>query len=73
MPALNPRLSVLTREEADVVPDLRDGDVGDNLRHLRVESEGLKYVAHTCDGGLGDGQNWPRGKHIDAPGGWKYE
>ena len=45
MPTLDTGFAVLAREEADVVPDLGEGDVGYNLRNLRVESEGGEYVA----------------------------
>ena len=45
MATLDTGFAVLAREEADVVPDLGEGDVGYNLRNLRVESEGGEYVA----------------------------
>lgn len=72
MPAHDPRLAVLTREEADVVPDLRERDVGYNLRNFRAESETGEYVAHACYGRLWNGKWFPR-EHIYAPSGWEYK
>ncbi len=46
MPTLNPRPAILAREEADVVPDLGERDVGYDPRNLRVESESGEYFAH---------------------------
>ena len=75
MPTHDPRLAVLTREEANVVPDLGKRDVAYNLRDIRVESESGEYLAHACYGWLWNGKEgeWFRGKHIYAPRGWKYE
>lgn len=75
MPTLEPRLAVLAREEADVVPGLGERDVGYNLRDLRVESESGEYVAHACYGRFWDGKEgeWLRGEHIYAPRGRKYQ
>ncbi len=56
MPTLDPGLAVLAREEADVVLDLREGNVGYDLRNLRVESEGGEYVAQACYGRLWNGE-----------------
>jgi hypothetical protein len=75
VPTLDPGLAVLAREEADVVPDLGERDVGYNLRNLRVESEGGEYVAHACYGRVGNGKEggWFRGEYIYAPSGREYE
>jgi len=75
MPTLYPGFAVLAREEADVVPDLGEGDVGYNFRNLRVESEGGEYVAYACYGRPWNGKvgGWYRGEHIYAPRGWDYE
>jgi|ERR1700679_2545330 hypothetical protein len=75
MPTLDPGFAVLAREEADVVPDLGEGDVGHNLRNLRVESERGEYAAQACYGWLWDGKvgGWCRGEHIYAPRGRDYE
>jgi hypothetical protein len=75
MPTHDPRLAVLAREEADVVPDLGKRDVAYNLRDIRVESESGEYVAHAFYGRLWNGKegDWLRGKYIYAPRGWKYE
>lgn len=72
MPARDPRLAVLAREEADVVPDLRERDVGYNLCNFRAESETGEYVAHACYGGLWNWKSFP-GEYIYAPSGWEYE
>ncbi len=56
MPTLDPGFAVLAREEADVVPDLGEGDVVYNLRNLRAESEGGEYTAQACFGRLWNGK-----------------
>jgi hypothetical protein len=56
MPTLDPGFAVLAREEANVVPDLGVGNVGYNLRNLRVESEGGEHVAQACYGRLWNGK-----------------
>ena len=56
MPTLDPGFAVLACEEADVVPDLGEGDVGYNPRNLRVESEVGEYVAQACYGRLWNGK-----------------
>lgn len=75
MPTQDPRPAVLTREEADVVPDLGERDVGYNPRNFRVESESGEYVAHACYGRLWNGKEgeWLRREHIYAPSGREYE
>jgi hypothetical protein len=75
MPTLDPGLAVLTREEADVVPDLGERDVGYNLRNLRVESKSGEYVAHACHGRVWNGKEgeWLGGEYIYAPSGREYE
>jgi hypothetical protein len=55
VPALDPGLVVLAREEADVVPGLRERDVGHDSRDVRVESESVEDVAHACYGRLWNG------------------
>lgn len=75
MPALDPGFAVLACEEADVVPDLGEGDVGYNFRNLRIESEGAEYVTQACYGWLRNGKvrGWYRREHIYAPCGRDYE
>ncbi len=56
MPTLDPRLAVFAREEADIIPDLREGDVGYDPRNLWIESEIGEYVAQACYGWLWNGK-----------------
>jgi hypothetical protein len=75
VPALDSRFEVFAREEADVVPGLRDRDVGHDLGDFWVESESVEDLAHARFSMVWNGWEgvWHRGERIDAPCGREYE